>query len=100
MKPQKLPYFLIGFFVGAAAGVVVGLVFAPVSGAETRRRIAAEAERIQDAARSVAEKAEQAVEGVGSRMDHYLGREEEAAWRKVREIRDGVQRYSRTVMSS
>ncbi len=33
-------------------------------------------------------------------MDHYLGRDEEVAWRKVQEIRDGVQRYSRTVMSS
>jgi len=29
-------------------------------------------------------------------MDHYLGRDEEVAWRKVREIREGVQRYTIT----
>jgi len=40
------------------------------------------------------------VENVSSHMDRYLGRDEEVAWRKVQEIRDGVQRYSRTVMSS
>ena len=31
---------------------------------------------------------------LGRRVDHYLGRDEEVAWRKVREIREGVQRYT------
>lgn len=100
MRSSRLAYFLIGIFVGAAAGVVAGLMFAPAPGMETRRRLASEASRLGDVARSVAERAESAVETVGSRMDHYLGRDEEVAWRKVQEIRDGVQRYSRTVMSS
>lgn len=100
MRSGKLAYFIIGIFVGAAAGVVAGLMFAPTSGAETRRRLSLEAGRIQEAAKTVAERAESAVESVGTRMDHYLGRDEEVAWRKVQEIRDGVQRYSRTVMSS
>lgn len=75
-------------------------MFAPVSGIETRRRLAIEASRLQEAAKTAAGRAESAVEIVGSRMDHYLGRDEEVAWRKVQELRDGVQRYSRTVMSS
>ncbi len=100
MRSGKLTYFIIGVLVGGAAGVVAGLMFAPNSGPETRRRLALEAGKLQDAARTVAERAESAVESVGSKMDHYLGRDEEVAWRKVQEIRDGVQRYSRTVMSS
>lgn len=100
MRSNRLAYFVIGMFIGAAAGVIAGLMFAPVSGTEVRRRIASEASRLGEVARSVAERAETAVETVGSRMDHYLGRDEEVAWRKVQEIRDGVQRYSRTVMSS
>lgn len=100
MRSGRLTYFIIGIFVGSAMGVLAGLMFAPRPGAETRRRLAIEAGRLQEAARTVAARAESAVEGVGSRMDHYLGRDEEVAWRKVQELRDGVQRYSRTVMSS
>jgi gas vesicle protein len=100
VRPDRLTYFVIGIFVGAAAGILAGLMFAPARGDETRRRLAEEASRLAETARIVAERAESAVENVGSRMDHYLGRDEEVAWRKVQEIRDGVQRYSRTVMSS
>jgi len=100
MRSSRLTYLIIGVFVGSAMGVLVGLMFAPRAGVETRRRLAVEAGRLQGAAKTVAERAESAVETVGSRMDHYLGRDEEVAWRKVQELRDGVQRYSRTVMSS
>ncbi|MBN1192777.1 MAG: YtxH domain-containing protein [Coriobacteriia bacterium] len=81
-------------------GIVLGLLLAPDSGSRTRQRLAAEATRVADAARVVAERAERAAEALGVRMDHYMGREEEVAWKKVQEIREGVQRYSRTVMSS
>ncbi len=100
MKTRRLEYFVIGLFVGGVVGVVFGILFAPDSGIRTRQRLAGEASRVADAARVVAERAEQAVETLGMKMDHYLGREEEVAWRKVQEIREGVQRYSRTVMSS
>ncbi len=99
MRFERLTYFVIGVFVGAAAGILAGLVFAPASGSETRRRLTDEANRLAETAKTVAERAESVVEKVGSRMDRYLGRDEEIAWRKVQEIRDGVQRYSRTVMS-
>ncbi len=98
MKSRRLEYFVIGVIAGAVGGIVVGLLFAPDSGARTRRRIANEALRVADTARAVADRAERAAEVVGARMDHYLGREEEVAWRKVHEIREGVRKSSRTVM--
>ncbi len=97
---RRLEYFAIGLIIGAVGGVVAGLLFAPDSGARTRRRIANEALRVADVARGIAERAEKTAEVVGERVDHYLGRDEQVAWRKVRELREGAQRYSRTVMSS
>ncbi len=98
MRSHRMEYFVIGLVAGAVGGIVLGLLFAPDSGVRTRRRLANEALRVADTARSVADRAERAAELVGSRMDHYLGRDEEVAWRKVRELREGVQKYSRTVM--
>lgn len=100
MRTQRLEYFVIGFAVGGALGVLLGLLFAPDSGARTRQRLAGEATKVADAARVVAERAESAAEALGMQIDHYLGRDEEVAWKKVQEIREGVQRYSRTTMSS
>ena len=100
MRSRGLEYFLIGVFVGGALGVLAGLLFAPDSGIRTRQKLASEATKVADAARQAAERAESVAETLGVKMDHYLGRDEEVAWRKVQEIREGVQRYSRTVMSS
>lgn len=100
MKSRRLEYFVIGLAVGGALGVVFGLLFAPDTGIRTRQKLAGEATRVADAARVIAERAESAAEALGVRIDHYLGRDEEVAWKKVQEIREGVQRYSRTVMSS
>jgi len=100
VKSRRLEYFAIGLVVGGAVGVIIGLLFAPDSGARTRQRLAGEATKVADAARLVAERAESAAEALGVRIDHYLGRDEEVAWKKVQEIREGVQRYSRTTMSS
>lgn len=91
---KKLEYFVIGTIVGAAAGFVAGLLFAPTSGYKTRQRLAAEARRAADVARDIAERAETAAESLGGRVDHYLGRDEEVARRKVAELREGVQRYT------
>ncbi len=93
---RNLEYFVIGAIVGAVAGLVCGLLMAPSSGYKTRQRLAAEARRAADVARALAERAEDAAEMLGGRVDHYLGRDEEVAWRKVREIREGVQRYTVT----
>jgi gas vesicle protein len=91
---KRLEYLAIGLIVGAVGGFLAGLLLAPSSGQKTRERLANEALRAADVARALAEQAENAAEALGGRVEHYLGREEEVAWRKVREIREGVQRYT------
>ena len=91
---RHLEYLAIGIIIGAVGGFLAGLLFAPTSGQKTRERLANEALRAADVARTLAEQAESAAEVLGGRVEHYLGREEEVAWRKVREIREGVQRYT------
>ncbi len=82
--------------MAVSAGFWSGLLLAPSSGYATRQRLAAEARRAADAARALADRAESAAEMLGGKVDHYLGRDEEVAWRKVREIREGVQNYTVT----
>lgn len=94
MRVRRVELFVMGLFVGVTAGILAGLLLAPESGAKSRRRLAVQARRLADVARRVAESAERAAETLTGRVDHYLGREEEVAWRKVREIREGVQRYT------
>lgn len=94
MMRRNMEYLAIGVMVGAVGGFIAGLLFAPSSGYKTRQRLANEALRAADLARVLAERAESAAELLGGRVEHYLGRDEEVAWRKVREIREGVQRYT------
>lgn len=93
---RNMEYLAIGVILGAVLGFLVGLLIAPESGAKTRRRLADEALRAAEVARGIAERAELAAEALGGRVDHYLGRDEEVAWRKVKEIRDGIQGYTQT----
>jgi gas vesicle protein len=99
MRYRRLTYFGIGLLAGAALGIAAGLLLAPYSGAQARRRLAQQAQRIADTARDVADRAEHTAHVLGERVDHYLGRDEEAAWRKVRELREGVARYTQTQIS-
>jgi gas vesicle protein len=93
---RRLEYFVIGCIAGSVLGVVCGLLLAPRSGYETRRRLAVRALRAAETARAVADRAEHTAEALTERFDHYMGRDEEIAWRKVREIREGVDRYTET----
>lgn len=91
---RNMEYLAIGLVAGAALGFVAGILVAPSSGVRTRQRLAEEALRAAEVARGIAERAEHAAEVIGGRVDHYLGREEEVAWRKVKEIREGLQGYT------
>lgn len=91
-----MEYLAIGVLAGAAVGFVIGLLFAPSSGAQTRQRLANEALRAADVARDLADRAERAAEAIGGKVEHYLGRDEELAWKKVREIREGLDGYTQT----
>jgi gas vesicle protein len=89
-----LEFLLIGGLIGLLLGALFGLLFAPVEGRRLRRRIADEANRAAGAARDLADRTEVVAGRIAGRMDHYLGRDEEAAWKKVKEIREGVNNYS------
>jgi len=96
---RNLEFLVIGVIAGAVAGFVGGLLLAPSSGYKTRQRLADEALKAAEVARGIAERAEHAAEMLGGRVEHYLGRDEEVAWRKVKEIREGMQRYTQTQTS-
>jgi gas vesicle protein len=93
-KCSGFGFLLVGLFIGAAIGGVAALLFSPVSGPETRRQMRNRLLTVADMAKNVAERAEMAADRLGEQVDHYLGRDDEVAWRKVREIREGVQRYT------
>ena len=93
---RRMEDFVIGCIAGGLMGVVCGLLLAPSSGRETRRRLAVQALKAAETARVVADRAEQTAEALSERFDHYMGRDEEIAWRKIREIREGVDRYTQT----
>lgn len=93
---RDLEFLAIGLVAGAAMGYVAGVLLAPRSGAATRRRLAMEARRASQVARDLADRAERAAEVLSGQVDRYLGREEEVAWRRVREIREGLEGYAPT----
>ena len=94
MRLRCIPVFAIGFLVGLAVGALAALLVSPATGAETRRAIRVQLLALADAAKNVADRAEGAADYLGDQVGRALGGEEEVAWRKVREIREGVQRYS------
>ncbi len=93
---RQMEILAIGLVAGAVVGFCAGLLVAPSSGAALRRRLAGEAQRAAGAARDLAERAEHVAEAIGGRVEHYLGRDDEVAWRKVREIREGIDGYTPT----
>jgi gas vesicle protein len=93
---RGLQFFGAGLIIGAAIGALIGVLIAPASGARTRREIANRARDAAETAKALAERAEATAETLGHRVEHYLGRDEEMAWRRVREIREGVRDYTQT----
>lgn len=65
--------FGIGFLVGALAGVVIGLLYAPVPGKETRARLKDKAVEIRDSASERLEKTREAAEEAEKRVREKLG---------------------------
>jgi gas vesicle protein len=94
MRLRCILIFAIGFVVGVAVGALAALLVSPATGADTRRAIRLQLLTLADAAKNVAERAENAADYLGDQVGRALGGEEDIAWRKVREIREGVQRYS------
>ena len=96
MRPRCFPAFVIGLLLGVAAGSLAALLVSPATGADTRKAIRLQLLGLADFAKNVADRAETAADYLGDQVGRALGGEEEVAWRKVREIREGVQKYSET----
>jgi len=62
----------IGFIVGVAAGVVIGIVFAPKSGLETREflreKFVSTGESVKEVAGEISDKAREFTDEVGGRV--------------------------------
>lgn len=85
--------FVGGMLIGVGLGALFGLLFAPVPGAESRRRLSARAVVAAEAARTMAHDAEQAVSRLGAKVDNLRGVDDAAVWRRVNEIRERVRSY-------
>lgn len=71
---------VIGATVGTAVGAAAGVLFAPRSGAETRRELGRKAgEQLHDAKETLAEKTDTVTSAVRSRKDEYLDIAEKCA---------------------
>lgn len=91
---RKIDAFALGVVLGVAGGYVLGLLFAPSSGSNVRRRVAQEIRRAADVAKTVALQAEEVAASLGDRVEVLRGHDEDLARRKVQEIRESVQRYT------
>lgn len=60
---------LCALMIGATAGVVVGLLTAPSSGEETRRRLSC---RIDEGQRSLRRKGQRVVDETAARLEHGI----------------------------
>lgn len=72
------PNFIVGFILGAAAGAVIGLLYAPKPGRETRTLLKERAEEAREKASEAAEKAKEAAARAEKRVEEKLGQKKTA----------------------
>ncbi len=83
MKSSKI---LLGFFIGAAAGAILGILFAPDKGTETRRKIA---DQSGDLADNLKGKFSDLVDGVKDKFSNMKAETEDV-------VDKGYAAYNRT----
>jgi len=82
-----------GAIIGFGVGLVVGLLFAPVSGATCRKRLAQEALSAADTVRVLIDKAEDVVCVLEAKVGKFKGADEDDLWRRVQDIRSDIRLY-------
>jgi len=82
------------FLLGFALGFGISLLFAPASGAETRRNIAQRAQQLMDLPRQKAEEAAEAAEEKAGEVGSRVGRQ--AAESAVQAVEENVLGKNRT----
>jgi len=66
--------FVVGFILGAVAGVAIGFLYAPKPGRETRELLKEKKERAAEKAKEAAEKAREAAAKAREKVEEKLGR--------------------------
>lgn len=74
IQDLKLFLFLLGLFVGAAAGAVAGILFAPEKGAETRRKITEKSNEFKD---DISEKIDHLKESIEEKIAEALPKDKD-----------------------
>jgi gas vesicle protein len=64
--------FLIGFIIGAVAGIAVGFLYAPKSGKETRALLKEKVGEVREKATEMTEKAKEVASETGRRVRERL----------------------------
>lgn len=72
-------FFVLGVLLGAAVGAILGLLYAPRPGAETRREWERRSEELRRRAEEAAEKAARRAEEFAERARQYAAKAEKAA---------------------
>jgi len=84
---------IMGAIVGFGLGLAVGILFAPVSGATSRQRLAREALLAADTVRALVDKAEDAVCVLETKVARFKGTDDDDLWRRVQDIRSDIRLY-------
>lgn len=88
---RRSPFAAIGLFgAGALVGAGVAMLFAPVSGAETRRRIMKGLEGLKGEAQSTIDRAETEVKAVGEKVEELASHAKDAVIQAEHKVEDGA----------
>lgn len=85
--------FSIGIACGLFVGAVVGILFAPASGKETRKNISDWSEDTKASLDEIIEQASNLIETASGKAEQYLGLKEKGIKKKLEEIRYELERY-------
>ncbi|MEA2020456.1 MAG: YtxH domain-containing protein [Patescibacteria group bacterium] len=78
--------FVKGLFIGALGGAILGVLFAPDEGRETRRKLKEKGEEIQKKAEPFVEEARESVKKIAEDLETASGPAKEEAKKKLKDL--------------
>src|SRR3972149_5323246 len=85
--------FGLGLAVGLTTGAVMGILFAPQSGPETRERIRSRASDLRASVEELLETAKKNLDLAAAKVEGALGRQEKGLRRKLEKIRSELEKH-------